>query len=311
MDTRRLHSFVKIVDIGSLTRAADVLHIAQPALSQQISALEAQFKTKLLVRSKQGVTPTEAGRKLYQYAQLILRQLDAATAAIALSGNDPAGRVSLGLAPYGIGAALSLSLLREVRRRLPQVVLHVNENAGGVLSEAVMMGRLDMALIYDPGPRKGIDLDQMVVEELVLVTRADLPLSVAADGSVQVLRLSELELLLPSPDHTVRQTVQNAVMEAGGSLHVVAETESARTAVRAARAGLGSTILPASVADALPDRTDLAFHRLSDPVVVVTVSLCTSDIHPLTEAAAAVRDIFVELIQQFAVHRKLHGPALG
>jgi LysR family nitrogen assimilation transcriptional regulator len=168
-----------------------------------------------------------------------------------------------------------------------------------------------MALIYDPGPRKGIDLDQMVVEELVLVTRADLPLRVAADGSVQVLRLSELELLLPSPDHTVRQTVQNAVMEAGGSLHVVAETESARTAVRAARAGLGSTILPASVADALPDRTDLAFHRLSDPVVVVTVSLCTSDIHPLTEAAAAVRDIFVELIQQFAVHRKLHGPALG
>src|SRR6478672_1410421 len=99
VDTRRLESFVKIVDVGSITKAADILHIAQPALSQQVSALEAQLRCKLLTRSKQGVVPTAAGRALYQHAHVILRQVDLATAAVAVSGRAPAGRVTVGLAP--------------------------------------------------------------------------------------------------------------------------------------------------------------------------------------------------------------------
>ena len=67
-----------MVDIGSLTQAADVLHIAQPALSQQIATLEGEVRQQLLVRTKRGVTPTEAGKVLYRHAQLILRQCDQA-----------------------------------------------------------------------------------------------------------------------------------------------------------------------------------------------------------------------------------------
>lgn len=89
MDTRRLYSFIKIIDAGSITRAADILHIAQPALSQQLSALEAQFGQQLLIRSKRGVAPTEAGRALYLHAQLILRQVDLAQAAVDVSGRAP------------------------------------------------------------------------------------------------------------------------------------------------------------------------------------------------------------------------------
>ena len=78
MNLRRLKYFVKIVDIGSLTQAADVLHIAQPALSQQLATLEGEVRQQLLVRTKRGVTPTEAGKVLYRHAQLILRQCDQA-----------------------------------------------------------------------------------------------------------------------------------------------------------------------------------------------------------------------------------------
>ena len=80
METRRLATFVRIVDVGSLTRAADVLHIAQPALSQQINALEADLGQRLLIRSKLGVEPTEAGAALYRHAQVILKQVDDAVA---------------------------------------------------------------------------------------------------------------------------------------------------------------------------------------------------------------------------------------
>ena len=70
MDLKRLSYFIKIIDKGSLTRAADALNVAQPALSQHLIGLEAHFKQQLVVRSKFGVTPTEAGKALYRHAQL-------------------------------------------------------------------------------------------------------------------------------------------------------------------------------------------------------------------------------------------------
>ncbi len=89
MNLRRLKYFVKIVDIGSLTQAADVLHIAQPALSQQIATLEGEFRQQLLVRTKRGVTPTEAGQILYRHAQTILRQFEQAQSDVNNSGAQP------------------------------------------------------------------------------------------------------------------------------------------------------------------------------------------------------------------------------
>lgn len=68
MNFRRLKYFVKIVDIGSLTQAAEVLHIAQPALSQQVATLEGELNQQLLIRTKRGVTPTGAGKILYTHA---------------------------------------------------------------------------------------------------------------------------------------------------------------------------------------------------------------------------------------------------
>jgi len=80
MNLRRLQYFVKIVDIGSLTQAADILHVAQPALSQQIATLEGEVRQQLLVRTKRGVTPTEAGRALYDRARTLVADYETATA---------------------------------------------------------------------------------------------------------------------------------------------------------------------------------------------------------------------------------------
>ena len=82
MNFRRLKYFVKIVDIGSLTQAAEVLHIAQPALSQQVATLEGELNQQLLIRTKRGVTPTDAGKILYTHARAILRQCEQAQLAV-------------------------------------------------------------------------------------------------------------------------------------------------------------------------------------------------------------------------------------
>src|SRR5258705_10628777 len=130
MNLRRLKYFVKIVDIGSLTQAADVLHIAQPALSQQLATLEGEVRQQLLVRTKRGVTPTEAGKVLYRHAQLILRQCEQARVYMDAAGLGLSGTVSVGLRPGTAAAALALPLLRTVRARPPGVLPDLNEAYG-------------------------------------------------------------------------------------------------------------------------------------------------------------------------------------
>ncbi|WP_329048249.1 nitrogen assimilation transcriptional regulator NAC [Amycolatopsis sp. NBC_01488] len=295
MDTRRLYSFVKIVDAGSITRAAAILHIAQPALSQQVSTLETEFAQRLLIRSKRGVVPTEAGRALYRHAQLILRQVEQARAAVDVGGRAPAGSVSVGLAPYSTGAALALPLLRAVRERYPEIVLHINENFGGVISEAIMTGRMDMAFIYGAGPIRGVQFEPMRTEDLLLISAGTRP---ASGEDVTVEELAEVDLLLPSRIHTIRQVVDAAFAQVSLTPRVVGEIESALTLVNAVTADLGATVLPWSAARAILDVSGLVVRRIA-PAIEVQLSLCTSDHQPLSEPALVVHDLFHELITAF------------
>jgi LysR family nitrogen assimilation transcriptional regulator len=104
LDTRRLEAFIKVVDLGSVTSAAKLLSVAQPALSQQIASLESDFKRKLLVRSARGVKPTEAGRILYRYAKSIQRQIEEARRSILDNKPELTGNVTIGLAPFSSAA---------------------------------------------------------------------------------------------------------------------------------------------------------------------------------------------------------------
>jgi LysR family transcriptional regulator, nitrogen assimilation regulatory protein len=301
MDTRRLYSFVRVVDAGSITRAADLLHIAQPALSQQMTALESLFGQQLLSRSKQGVEPTEAGRVLYRHARVILRQLEQAQADVEVVGRELAGGVSVGLAPYSTVNALAFPLLSAVRARYPRVLLHINENFGGVLSEALMTGRMDMALLYDSGPIRGVDFERLLTEELVVVAPEGIDLPARGDGgdsAVTMADLADVPLLLPGPTHTIRRVVDQAFAHASSAANVVGEVESVPLMARAVRGGLGATVLPRSVAQRMIGGSDLHQRRLA-PALEVQVSLGTASGQTLSRAAEAVREILREVLRSY------------
>jgi LysR family nitrogen assimilation transcriptional regulator len=307
MDTRRLESFVKIVDVGSITKAADILHIAQPALSAQISALESQYKQKLLIRSKQGVAPTEAGRALYQQAHIILRQVELAQAVVRVSGRAPAGRVSIGLAPLTSGSALALPLLKEVKLRYPDIVLYINQHFGGVLSEAIMTGRMDMAYIYDSGPRRGVELNPVLTEELMIIAAPGTSLGDPGTGAVRLADLADVPLLMPSQIHTLRQVMDARFGELSLQPSISAELDSIVIMMQAVRAGLGAAVMPLSVQRNF-DLTDLIVRRIVDPEIQLTVSICTSEHQPMSEPALAVHQVLVELIESFATANDLPTP---
>lgn len=297
MDTRRLQAFVKIVDTGSLTRAADILHIAQPALSQQLAALEAQFKQRLLVRTKQGVTPTEAGRALYRHAQLILRQLEQAQADVSRSAKVLSGSVSVGLAPYSTASMIALALLKAVRAAHPDIVLYINENFGSVLSEHIMNGRLDMAVIYGAGPMHGVSFEPLHTEELFLIAPPGAALP-PGTGDISVVSLAEIDLLLPSGIHALRKAVMTAFARAKITPKVIAEIESVATLSDAIAEGFGATILPWSMVTRIKDASILSVRRVVRPIIEAPISMCVSDHLPLSDPALAVHAILRDLVRQ-------------
>jgi LysR family nitrogen assimilation transcriptional regulator len=298
VDTRRLYSFVKIVDAGSITRAADILHVAQPALSQQMAALETHFGQQLLVRSKQGVEPTDAGRALYRHAQVILRQVESARAEVKVVGQELAGGVSVGLAPYSTVAAIALPLLEAVRSQYPSILLHINENFGGVLSEAMMTGRMDMALLYDAGPIKGVTFERLLTEKLMVVAPAGTGLPGETGSAVTLTDLEQVPLLLPGPTHTIRKVVEAAFESSETQPKVVAEVESVTLMAQAVRSGLGATVIPLSVARRMMNVQGLELRRIQ-PSIEVRVSLGVPASQPLSAPAEAVREVLRTVVADY------------
>jgi LysR family nitrogen assimilation transcriptional regulator len=220
VNLRRLQYFVKIVDVGSLTQAADVLHVAQPALSQQLATLEGEVRQQLLVRTKSGVVPTEAGKVLYRHAQLILRQCDQARADMNAAARNISGAVAVGLAPGTAAAGLALPLLRAVRARHPGILLYLNETYGTTLSELVMNGRMDLAVLYGGKTAvHGLAFLPLLREQLYLVGRGSV---IAPPAEVPLSMLVDTDLYLARPYNVVRKMVNDAFAAIGKAPKVVA-----------------------------------------------------------------------------------------
>ncbi|MFJ4171565.1 LysR substrate-binding domain-containing protein [Paenarthrobacter sp. NPDC089714] len=294
MDTRRLRYFVKIVDSGTITRAAETLHLAQPALSQHLNALEAEFKQRLLVRSRNGVIPTAAGKSLYRYAQGILRLEDEARREINTESSSPTGTVTIGLGTYTLSSSLTIPTLEAIRSRFPRIVIRVVETLTVIHSQAIRMGLVDAALIYDPGPVKGVRFERISTDALVLVTPADFELPDSTDTSVSVSALGNLDFMLPSPTHTLRGLVEQAFGSLGMELTVAIEMDHGHSLREAVQLGLGVTVLPEPAAVAMFSDDQFTIRRITDPGLSAAFALATSDDGPQSAAA----EVVIETIRQ-------------
>ena len=290
MNLRRLKYFVKIVDIGSLTQAAEVLHIAQPALSQQVATLENELDQQLLIRTKRGVTPTEAGKILYAHARTILRQCEQAQAAVSNAGQTLNGQVSIGLAPGAAASSLTMPLLQTVREQHPDILVYLHENSGSSLNEKVMNGKLDMAVLYDRTPTAGIASTPLMKEELWLVGAHDAP-----GATVDLAEVAQMNLFLPRDYSAVRKRVDEAFSLRRMSARIIGEIESLSTLTAALSSGMGVTVLPESAARALVNATNGWMARISSPSLNLPLSLNISSRLPLSPSAQAVKNILLTL----------------
>lgn len=297
---KSLNSFVNAVETMSISAAANALKVAQPALSQQIATLERHFNQKLLIRSKSGVMPTNAGRELYRHATLLLGQLKLAEIEVAKRKGSIQGTVSVGIATYSTISTLTMSLLKSIRSEYPDISLHVNDSFGLVLSELVMNGRMDMAVIYAPSPIKGISLQPLLIEELYLIAPQGVGLPLAGETDIPLAALEGVDLILPGRRHLLRRFIDEAFARARIKPRIAVEIESVATLRQAIGAGLGSTILPRAVADSFNWPEQPIVRKVVEPTIESTVCLCTSDYLPMSDSAMAVRSILLDLVTEHA-----------
>src|SRR5690606_31796731 len=175
MNLKQLQYFVRVFEMQNMTRAAESLHVAQPALSQQIALLEEDLGVRLLTRGAKGVDATTEGTLLYRHAQTILRQVDTTRSRLAKNDTQIAGTVSIGLAS-STARMISLPLMKLVKQEIPGVVLEIVDIPSADLTKLVLQGRVDFSLSPDQQAIKGIAITPLMIEDLYLLTHSSVKL---------------------------------------------------------------------------------------------------------------------------------------
>ncbi len=272
MELRQLRYLVALADECHFTRAAAREHIAQPALSQQISRLEAEVGLALVERTTRKVALTGAGEMLVARARHIISELDAAQAELQTLAGVQGGRLSVG-ALHTMGPVDLSLLLASFHRNHPAVELTVREQSSEELAEMLRDDVIDLAFlsVTERIQRRGLELHRLVSEELVIAVPTQHPLA-----GHEVVRLADLAgepFVAFRPGSRLRELLDSGAAGAGFEPRITLESNESRRIRSLVSGGLGVAILPRS--DAEGSGSPVAIARLVDPEMRRDVSLAS------------------------------------
>ncbi len=292
MELRQLRYFLAILEAGSLSRAAGHLHVAQPALTQQIKKLEAELDSRLLVRTTRGVTPTAAGRRLAGHAREILQQIERARRDAQVEAGDLAGVVAVGL-PWSLHQWLGLPLIDRVQRQLPQVHLRIQDGPSWWLAEQLAEGKLDCVIVFDTPADRGLALQPLFSEPLCAFGRIG---TLPESAMLTPAALAVLPLWLLSRPNSIRSQIDRLFEREALTPRVSGEIDAPALLLAAVAAGHGVTVLPASSAATPHVQGKIESRGIAAPGLVRRASLGTSRLYPVTPAAEAVQQCLLDLL---------------
>lgn len=289
--------FAKVVEVGNMTKAAAMLHVAQPALGLQIRQLEEALGTPLLTRHSRGVEVTPAGQLLYERAVAILRMIEDTEAEVKTFGQTRRETLTLGLT-HSTMRLVGSELLIAAKRDIPDMLLSLVEEPSIVLVKGLETGELDLALTYEVSEKPAITHEPMLVEELLLVT---LPGNAAKQGAIALVDALEYELVLASERDPIRRMVERQANELGRSVKVAYEVQSLLASRQVVRDGLAASILPyGTVADELRDGR-LVSRRIERAPLKRTLHLARAAHRSPLANEVAVRRLIRSVVKQLAI----------
>jgi LysR family transcriptional regulator, nitrogen assimilation regulatory protein len=241
MDLRQLRYFVAVARSGSFSKGASEVHIAQPALSSQIAALESELGAQLLVRHSRGVDLTHAGERLLTGAEDILHRVDALRGEIHDLGKGFHGHVRLGV-PTTTTQLVAIPLLERIRQCMPGLQLQVVEAMTGHLERWLEHDDLDAAILFASAKTEKLRFREIGSERLALIGPR-IP-ELAGFDEVSFSQIIPLPLVHTSPDHTLRRLIDTYCRQLKAPANLVAEIDSLAQIKTLVFNGKGFTILP-------------------------------------------------------------------
>lgn len=298
MELAQLRTLIHVAELGSLSKAADRLHIAQPALSRQVRMLEAELGVRLFARHGRGMVLTEQGQEILKHATRVMAELEEIRAAATDAGAPLRGQVAIGLPPT-VADIVSVPLVASFGKAHPLAQLRLVGAYTGYLLDWLHRGEIDVAVLYDPHPARSLRSQPLLLENLFLIGPPE-----AGFSSVRAVPFAELagkRLLLPSIRHGLRSIVERCGAEAGVALDVAVEADSYATLKDLVRHGHGWTILPlAAIHDDIAARR-LTAAPLVDPAPVRRLVLSYPADRPVPRlarfAGTAIADIVRERVE--------------
>ena len=251
IDPRRLLTFREVARLGSFSRAGEALSLTQPAVSQQVSALERQLGVRLLVRGPGGPTPTEAGALLLAHADALADRLSQADAQVAELSAAERETLRIGSFPSALASVIPAAIAR-LRERRPEVQVEAVEASGDELGAAVAAGALHLAMCFqdaDAPPRRpdGTERHELGGEAMDVVLALDHPL--AGRETLWLRDLADEVWTAPSRD----SLIYRSCVAAGFEPRIAFVTRDVLAARGLVRAGLAVTLMPELVSGMFDD----------------------------------------------------------
>ncbi len=302
MDLRQLEYFVRVAELGSFTRAALALNVAQPALSRQVRLLEVELRQNLLTRNGRGAVPTEAGTLLLEHGRGILNQVALAREELGAARSRLAGRVSIGLPP-SLSKLITVPLTLALQRALPQARITLTEGFSVLMYEGLRVGNLDMAVLYNPDASPDLEMATLYEEELVLISPADpkgpkgpqskkrKPL---APDTIALVDVAALPLILPSRPNAFRLLIDNEMGALGLRPNLRMEVDGLNAILSLVREGMGHAVLPRYTLSNFDNVEPFAVRGIHQPRILSRLELVWSSRRPAT----ATQKKALELVRQ-------------
>jgi DNA-binding transcriptional LysR family regulator len=269
MEIRRLKYFLQIAEEGSMCRAANVLGIAQPALSRQVRLLETQLGVPLFIRSQRGVQLTEDGEQLRAALRRPMRDIELALQNVGAPSSPIEAIIVLGMSS-ATANILVLPFLKQASAAFPNVKFSIIDRESGELIEGLIRGEIDIALVHGPLPDERLFEQDILSEDLMLVGGPATRLEPTTP--VTFLEMSQHPLVLPRHHHQgVRAILEKTALRINAPIQVVLEMDSLQLTKELVESNTAFTIMPFSAFGREHELGRLRYAPIRDPVLTQTL----------------------------------------
>lgn len=290
MDLKQLRAFVSIAETGSVTHAAARLNVVQPAVTRQLQILEEDLRTPLFRRSRSGMTLTDAGQRMLEYARRILDEVERARTDIQPTEGPVQGVVNVGLLS-STSDLLATRLVASVARDYPGIRLRLSVGYAGHLMKWLEAGDIDLALTYADREASAIQAQALLSEALWAVAPSSAGLR--PNKPVTLARVAREPFVMPAAPQGLRSLIEQGAATHGLDLRISVETNELTVQKALVMEGWGWTILPAVGVSAEVQRGELSAAPVARPTLQRRLALAVSTNRP---TAAAVRCVNVGVI---------------